>query len=273
MQALRRLAATAATGPTLPYSDQEVLTAVAASLVLGRAWLIELPRRAPKSRFASTTSPEAFAPLNPKYGTEVDFSYIAKLEGDQMLRGYVPFKGKTGIVAGKSGMTVASGFDLGQWRKEQLKSKSFDFSTALLAKILPYAYPLNFRKLSKAQVAEKVGKTAPVPELSKAEADQCDRVVFDSELGTAMDLWNNNRSSGVPKFVDLPGGWQTVWLSRVYQGQLGRFGDLAADGQWKAAIESLRTGGEYAKRKIQEAVLLAAELPSPVRPPVSGTTR
>lgn len=66
-------------------------------------------RHAPHSRFVTRTSLSAFAPISPRFGTAVSFTFIAKLEGDQWLRGYIPIK-RSGIVAGQSGMTVASGF-------------------------------------------------------------------------------------------------------------------------------------------------------------------
>ena len=125
-----------------PRSDAEVIVDVGAALVSGRAWVIELPRHGLKSRFITKTDPAAFAPINPRFGTKVDFTFIAKLEGDQWLRGYVPMR--KGVVVGASGMTVASGFDLGQWKVEEWNK--LNFPPTLIKKIKPFAAPNNFRK-------------------------------------------------------------------------------------------------------------------------------
>ena len=46
-------------------------------------------------------------------GLAVDYAFIRNHEGAAVLNGYVPQK-KDGTVIGKSGVTIASGFDLGQ---------------------------------------------------------------------------------------------------------------------------------------------------------------
>ncbi len=207
----------------------------------------------------------------PEVRDEDRFAYIAKLEGDQWLRGYVPFKGKTGIVAGQSGMTVASGFDLGQWSKDELKG--LGLPSDVFAQVLPFSAPLHFKKLKKLQVAEKVGKTAPVPVLGKPSADLCDGAVFDREMKRAIAKWDGNKSDNVPSFRKLPSAWQTVWLSFFYYLDLVNFVDLAVVGQWQAAIQALRTGTTYKDRTTQEANLLPTKLPDPVKQPGAGAKR
>lgn len=270
IQTLRTIGRSLSNGMLMPTSDNVAITAVAAALVDGRAWAIELPRSSPKSRFVSKTSPEAFAPINPRLGTKVDFAFIASLEGDQWLRGYVPMsKGK---VIGQSGMTVASGFDLGQWSVTDFQN--FGFSKQLLDKIKPFASN-KFKGLTKAQVIAKLSKLAPVPELSKSEADACDAAVFGKILEDAIKLWTKLAHNGVPPFTALPAGWQTVWLSRIYQegsgpqnGNAFAFRDSALSGRWQMAIASLRSYTKYASRANQEADLLTRELPAPVASPL-----
>lgn len=236
---------------------------VAAALAAGRMWAIEA-RHAPHSRFATRTSLTAFAPINPKFGTDVDFTFIAKLEGDQWLRGYIPIK-RTGIVAGRSGMTVASGFDVGQWSSAELSS--FGFPPALLAKLKPFAAHA-FKGRSREQVAATVAKLGPVPVLTKAEADLCDGAVFARTLGEAIRAWDLAPVPGVPRFAQLPSGWQTVWLSRFYQEGAGThvargktFRRQARNGDWTGAITTLKSYTEYQGRAKAEAALLEAELP------------
>lgn len=242
----------------------DIVTKVAAALASGKMWAIEA-RHAPHSRFSTRTALSAFAPINPKYGTTVDFTFIAKLEGDQWLRGYIPIKTKTGIVAGQSGITVASGFDLGQWSVGDLSS--FGFPPALLAKLKPFAsHP--FRGRTKEQVAATVAQLGPVPILTKQEADLCDGAVFSRILGDAIRAWNTAPTPGVPRFVELPSGWQTVWLSRFYQEgphthvALGKvFRRQARNGDWPEAIATLKSYTDYKGRAKAEAALLEVELP------------
>ncbi len=266
---------------TDPLSDTQVLDVLAANLVSGRVWMIELPRSDLKSRFVSKTSAAVFAPLNPRFGTKVDFAFIASLEGDQWLRGYVPMKDDK--VLGKSGMTVASGFDLGQWTESELQQ--FGFPAALMNKIKPFASPHRFKGMHKAQVAAAVAKLGPVPELTKDEADLCDGAVFGRILGDAIRAWNSAKDPAVPVFSKLPAGWQTVWLSRVYQeGPSPKstdaiaFRNAATAGNWQQAVAKLRAYTDYKKRANAEADLLAKELPAPIvtgpapQTPVSPTS-
>jgi len=250
-------------------SDKQVLDVLAANLVSGRAWVVELPRSDLKSRFVSKTSPAVFAPINPRFGTKVDFAFIASLEGDQWLRGYVPMR--NGTVLGKSGMTVASGFDLGQWTMSELQQ--LGFPAALMNKIKPFASPHRFKGKHKAEVAAAVAKLGPVPELTKPEADLCDGAVFGKILGDAIRAWNSAKGPAVPVYAKLPAGWQTVWLSRVYQeGPSPRSSDAiafrkeATAGNWQQAIAKLRAYSDYKKRASAEANLLAKELPAPIAP-------
>lgn len=245
----------------------DVAAKVAATLAGGQLWAIEA-RDAPHSRFVTRTSLSAFAPINPRFGTAVSFAFIAKLEGDQWLRGYIPIK-RNGVVAGQSGMTVASGFDIGQWSVAELSS--FGFPPALLAKLTPFArHP--FKRRTKDQVAAIVAQLGPVPVLTKQEADLCDGAVFSRILGDAIRAWDSASAPGVPNFVNLPSGWQTVWLSRFYQEgpathvALGKvFRRQARDGDWAGAISTLKSYTEYQGRAKAEAALLEVE--SPTSPP------
>ncbi len=270
MHSLRVLAKSLSTLPHGKATNREVIAVLAMALFDGRAWIIELPKTSLASRFVRKTSPSAFTPINPRYGTQIDFTFIAALEGNQWLRGYVPMR--HGVVLGRSGMTVASGFDLGQWFPQDLKD--FAFPQALLQKIMPFAAPNNFKRMKKAQVAAKVAKLGPVPILTAQEADLCDQKVFDQILRTAKIAWNDQKGEDVPEFTDLPAGWQTVWLSRYYQE--GPFTEVAEGkafrkealaGHWQSAIDHLRAYTDYVDRASREADLLAARLPAALAPP------
>ena len=122
------------------------------------------------------------------------------------------------------------------------------------------------------QVVKQVGKIGPVPTLEghKNWADLCDAAVFKVWLGRAQRRWDEDALPGVPRFTALPGGWQTVWLSRRYQAQSGSFKRLAAAGKWEPAVAALRAEPNYKSRTDSEANLLQAELPPPVIPPHRG---
>jgi hypothetical protein len=255
-------------------SDADMQHGLALALVSGRMWAIQVQR--PRSRFVGKTSPAAFAPINPRYGTKVDFAYIAKLEGDQWLRGYVPIS-RQGVVIGRSGMTIASGFDIGQWSERQFDS--FGFPQALSDKLKPFCNH-SFKGLHKNEVAAVVAKLGPVPEIDKAQADLCDGVVFGTILGDSLGAWDRGRSRGVPAFTALPGGWQTVWLSRFYQEgprtrvpEGTKFRQAALAGRWADAVSDLRGYSQYRDRATAEANLLAAAMPPPLAAPPSAVPR
>ena len=178
---------------------------------------------------------------------------------------------RKGVVIGRSGMTVGSGFDIGQWSPRQIES--FGFPDPLTSKLRLFAnHP--FKGMSKSSVAQEVAKTAPVPELSKAEADLCDSTVFAIILGDALASWNTLRSPGVPEFTQLPAGWQTVWLSRFYQegpktrvAQGVLFRNAARAGRWQDAVAALSAYTQYKDRAMREANLLSAAMPPPMIQP------
>jgi len=250
-----------------PFQAKEAIGVVAGALVSGGAWLIELPKTPPSSQYVSKTSPGVFPPLNMRFGTKVDFLFIASQEGNQWLRGYVPMKGT--IVAGRSGMTVATGFDVGQWTVAQLNK--FAFPADLMTQIKCFAAPHNFKGLTRKQVAAAVAKLGPVPVLDKDQADLCDGAVFGAILNNAIRGWNQAKGVKLPVFTQLPAGWQTVWFSRNYQeGGSPKNADAiafrreATAGNWLEAIKKLRAYTDYKKRANQEADLLVKELPAAI---------
>ena len=107
MAGLRR--ALEAIAPQLTTTDDAVIAGMADALSTERAWIICDAR---KPVTLVKTDPAVYAKLNGEGGTRVDFAYLSRCEGNQALRGYVPLS--KGITAGASGMTVATGFDVGQ---------------------------------------------------------------------------------------------------------------------------------------------------------------
>ncbi len=253
--------------------DPELLEALAAALVAGTLWAIEVKRE--PNRFIGKTDPAVFARINAALATNVDFAFMAKLEGNQWLRGYVPIRGTK--VVGKSGVTIATGFDIGQWSKDQLDD--IGLTPTLVAKLKPFASPHRFKGMTKAEVVAAITKIGPVPEVSVTEANAIDEASMTSLLKTAAKNWDRLKDKAVPAFRTLPQGWQTVWLSRTFQEgpsypatKLGAaFGAAARKGDWAAAIKALKAYTQYAERAVPEAKLLESELPPPVIvPPKPG---
>src|SRR5271168_1382616 len=108
MTSLRTALAGVAVTP--PAENDAMIDLAAAMLSDQRLWLLRVPRHMPSQ--AGKTDPSVYVKVNGANGTNVDFAYLSRWEGGQMLRGYVPFVG--GVVAGKSGLTIATGFDVGQ---------------------------------------------------------------------------------------------------------------------------------------------------------------
>lgn len=218
-----------------------------------------------KSRFSTKTSEQAFAFINPKLGTNINFQFIARAEGDQWLRGYVPMQ--HGVVIGHSGMTVASGFDLGQWTVGDMKKQGL--SGPLLEKIQPFANHKMFG-MTKAQVVALIATLGPVPVLTKDEADICDMIIFTSITNAAKISWDTQakNKNGVPLFAALPQGWQTVWVSRFYQeGGSPKFSSAinfrsnALAGNWQDAIDALNSYTKYRDRITSEINFLKQQIP------------
>lgn len=280
--------------------EDELLSRVAPLLVTGTAWVIPVVHDA--NPWVGNADPAVLAQVNTKLGTKVDFAFLGKYEGGQWRRGYVPIRRATGRVVGASGMTIATGFDIGQWAADDLtdtlkltpviadKLKLFTqrgdetFTSAPPAAqiggkpAITRAVPPtgNFKNMTKMAVAKIVADTAPVPELTKSEADQVDAATHYQILQGAQTDWDKRSGKSVPSFTQLPGGWQTVIMSRFFQ-QGPRFAtaapgkiflDLALKGDWNAAMTSFDryssqgSFSQYAERLKAEAALLRAEVPA-----------
>lgn len=61
---------------------------------------------------------------------KIDYSFLSELEGGSKTSGYVPAAGVS-----KSGMTIATGFDLGQRNESDLKNLGLSSDLAALLKL------------------------------------------------------------------------------------------------------------------------------------------
>ena len=184
---------------------------------------------------------------------------IAKWEGGQWLHGYVPIAKKTDRVVGASGMTVATGYDLGQHTAAEWTT----LSDALIKKIKPFAgHP--FRRMLRSAVIAEVKKLGPLPLLTKPEADDIDRISFPVYLTAVIRKWDGAQAhgpKGLPKFRELPSQWQTVLLSRQFNAwawtaaaaPTHAFWVSAIAGEWDAAVRNLRAA-PYADQALRNRV-------------------
>ena len=178
----------------------------------------------------------------------IDKDYIgrilARFEGRAIPRGYVPCRGGTfygtgdlGEPLGASGVTVATGVDLGQQSEAGLRAMGISAGT--LTALAPY---LGLRK------AEAVAKLRAVPlTLTPEQVAEIDGAVHERYIENAAKLFGRETFAAAPKEV------QAVAVSLHYQfGTPGRPASPALHMAW-GAMQS----GDYAKAA---ALLRNAEL-------------
>ena len=177
-----------------------------------------------------------------------DFSFIQELEGTKSI-GYVPTE--KGEVLGKSGVTIASGFDLGQRKNADLAG----LPPELIAKMQPYlgvkgkdALNLDYKNLNltdeEVLTVNKFAKNEALSKLNKS---------FEATTGES--------------FYGLPEAAQTVIASVAFQhgdlkSKTPNFWKQITNGDWNGAIANLEdwdgTGKDstYQTRRKKEANLL-----------------
>lgn len=212
------------------------------------------------------TDPKVWAALNSEFGTRVDFSKVSEFEGNQMLTGYVPTD-QQGHVLGRSGLTIATGFDVGQFTLNQLQE--LGIPSDLLEIVKPYAGLTRIHALHALREAEKRDGHGPI--ITKAQADLIDKVVKGYHLRAAKIAWNRKLPAGGQKFEELTVAQQTVIFSRTFHQGPGmpdttvakKFYTAAQAGDWELAEKELRNYDVkpdwYKHRVHKEADLLAKE--------------
>ena len=177
----------------------------------------------------------------------IDFTFIKEREGYETDM-YVPVD-KQGKVLGKSGATIASGFDLGQRNENDLKG----LSNELVAKLKPY--------LGKKGAAAKKYVTDNELTLTNTEVEEINKFAKTQELDRLEDKWD--KSSSTVKFKDLTKQQATAVASVAFQyGDLSKktptFWKHVTAGDWTKAEEELRNFGDnYPTRRGYEADYLA----------------
>lgn len=101
---------------------------------------------------------------------KIDYAFLSQLEGGSKTTGYVPAAGVS-----KSGVTVATGFDLGQRNEADLKA--LGLPSSLIAKLKPYLG-------KKSKDAQDALAKAPLT-ITASEAAAIDKAVKKSHVRSA----------------------------------------------------------------------------------------
>ena len=178
---------------------------------------------------------------------KIDYSFLSELEGGSKKSGYVPAVGVS-----KSGVTVGTGFDLGQRNESDLKN--LGLSSELIAILKPYLG-------KKAKDAQDVLDKHPLT-ITVAQAEVIDKAVKRSHVDLIKFKYNSV-AENKKKFTDLPAEAQTVIASVSFQYgasldvRAPKFWKAAKAQNWKECIKVLNNYGDgYPTRRKKEAALL-----------------
>ncbi|PRA31481.1 pesticin C-terminus-like muramidase [Pseudomonas poae] len=172
----------------------------------------------------------------------IDMAFIARLEGGPAMRGYVPDPEHS-----RSGVTIGTGFDLGQ--QKNLNMLPQDLSDRLA----PYLGLIGAKAVARLQTLPLAVSADDARRIDEAyKAPFIERLTRDYSI-----------AAGRP-FDALPPAMQTVIASVAFQyGNLAvrtpKFWAQVVAADWKAAESNLRNFGDrYATRRGKEADLLAS---------------
>ncbi len=173
--------------------------------------------------------------------SNIDFTFICRLEGGSKKQGYVP-----DVPNSKSGVTIATGFDLGARNHHDLRK--LGLNPVLIGKLYPYL------GLQGTQ-AESFLKSHPIS-LSENETHAIDVAVKRDMVSKLVSRYNNASSIA---FQTLPQHWQTVIASLEFQyGSVEKhcpeFWKCVTHHDWSSAIDELKDFGDpYPSRRNLEA--------------------
>ena len=174
--------------------------------------------------------------------SNIDWDFITGKEGYELV-GYVPAQDVS-----KSGVTIASGFDLGERSVEELKSGGLP--KELINKLKPF---LGLKGEAAVDVADQL-------QVTEEEADKLNKFAKEQSVRLLKSRWK--KATGTD-FEDLPKAKATVIASVAYQ-----YGNLSTEtpnfwtqvtaengqGDWNAAVNNLRDFKDaYGNRRNAEA--------------------
>ncbi len=183
----------------------------------------------------------------------IDWGFIGQLEGAGLTTGYVPTD-RDGSVIGQSGVTIGTGFDIGQHSAAELATL-FGADSEITRLLTPY---VGLRRAAAVTALEET----PL-EVTRAQADEIDRAIKESKATQLAGRYDravaasNNRA--LLRFRALPRRAQTVIASVSFQyGNLAirtpSFWGLVVAQDWAGSVAELRAFGDrYGRRRRLEA--------------------
>ncbi|MDX4069895.1 pesticin C-terminus-like muramidase [Aliarcobacter skirrowii] len=171
---------------------------------------------------------------------KINFDFIHSLEGFKLI-GYVP-----DVDESNSGVTIASGFDIGARSKQDLINLGFD--NKLIEKLSPYCSKKKYDALN-------FLNQNPL-EISKQEASIINKKVKEEAITFIKKIYNSNSSIN---FFCLPEQAQTVIASVSFQygnlpSKTPKFWNYAINQEWENMIKELNDFGDnYTTRRQTEA--------------------
>lgn len=179
---------------------------------------------------------------------KIDYKFLSDREGGSKTQGYVPAVNKS-----KSGVTIATGFDLGQRSESDLKA--LGLSSTLVSKLKPYAG-------IKAKEAQDLLKKKPLV-INANQAAEIDKLIKKKHIDDIKQKYNAAIKEGGTKFEDLPPEAQTVITSVSFQygtnlkSAAPKFWGAVTSADWKKTKEILNDFGDaYPTRRGLEADLI-----------------
>ncbi|MBS0425485.1 MAG: peptidase [Proteobacteria bacterium] len=179
----------------------------------------------------------------------IDYKFLSDLEGGCETVGDVP-----AAQVSKSGVTIATGFDLGQRSEADLNKIGLPVS--LVIKLKPYLG-------KKAQEAANYLKTSPL-KITLEEGKSIDKAVKSEHVSSLKTKYFASPHNTAKKdFFALPAEAQTVIASVSFQYSINlematpKFWKAAASQDWKEAVKIMVNFGDaYPTRRKKEAALL-----------------
>lgn len=177
-----------------------------------------------------------------KFQQLIDWDFIAISEGGRILKGYVPHLDGGEI---ESGVTIATGFDLGQRGINDVPER-------LVNMLMPYLGVTG-------EAAVELAKTKPLV-ISQSVAKEIDEFSHNEAVELFLMDWNNSQAE--IKFECLHINIRTAILDVAFQygdlpSRTPNFWSQVTRGQWLAAYNNLLNFGDsYRSRRHREANLL-----------------
>lgn len=186
----------------------------------------------------------------------IDFNFLREVEGFE-TDGYVP-QDDQGVIE-NSGVTVGSGIDLGQWKRQDLEKMGVPKS--ILNKLDPY-----FGK--KKDKAVEALSQQPL-QLTTEEAESLTTAVKKGYSNNVKRWYNRNNTAG-NDWSDLTDRQQTAITSVAFQYGVGskntpKFNKQVLSNNWEGLVKELRNFGDrYDTRRAKELQYLVGATPDGV---------